>query len=268
MAERIGLIAGNGQFPVLFAQAASSQGKEIVAIAVREETTPELEQYVRSIHWIGVGELKQFFQILKREELKKVVMAGQIRPSHIFAQNISMDEDLRKFLNRVRDKRTDSLIGGIAAMLKRMGIRLLDSTLFLKDYLVPRGILTTRQPSASQWQDIRFGRKIARCISGLDIGQTVVVKDKAILAIEAIEGTDEAIKRGGGLGKGGVVVVKVSKPHQDMRFDIPFVGPRTLETLISASGSVLAMEAKKTFLLDKDRCLELAEEHSISLVGI
>lgn len=268
MKERIGLIAGNGQFPVLFAQAASLQGREIVAIAVREETTPELEDYVQDIHWISVGQLKEFFQILKKEELKKVVMAGQIRPSHIFERNISMDEDLKKFLNQIKDKRADSLLGGIAVMLKRMGIRLLDSTLFLKEYLVPRGILTPREPSTSQWQDIHFGKRIAKRIAGLDIGQTVVVKDKAVLAIEAIEGTDEAIKRGGMLAKDGAVVVKVSKPRQDMRFDIPFVGPRTLEALISASCSVLAMEAKKTFFLGREQCLKTAEENNLCLLGI
>jgi DUF1009 family protein len=149
-----------------------------------------------------------------------------------------------------------------------MGIRLLDSTTFLEDYLVPRKVLTKIEPSAGQWQDIYFGRGIAKQISGLDIGQTVVVKDKAILAIEAIEGTDEAIKRGGALGKGEAVVVKVSKPRQDMRFDIPIVGPGTLEALISASCSVLAMEAKKTLLFDQEQCARTAEENNICLVGI
>ncbi len=268
MDERIGLIAGNGQFPILFAKAAQSQGVQIIALAVREETSPELASYVHKIIWIGVGELKEFFQILKRERLTKAVMAGQIRPSHIFDKNISMDEELQKFLKRVKDKRSDSLLGEIARILKRMGIRLLDSTTFLKSYLTPRGVLTNFKPSTAQWQDIRFGKSIARRIAALDIGQTVVVKDKAILAIEAIEGTDEAIKRGGALAHGGAVVVKTSKPRQDMRFDIPFVGPRTLDSLAASSCAVLAMEAGKTLLLEKEQCLKTAEQNHICLLGI
>jgi len=160
------------------------------------------------------------------------------------------------------------LLGGIAGILRRMGIRLLDSTTFLKEHLVRRGTLAGQEPSDFQWQDIRFGASIAKRIGGLDIGQTVVVKDKAILAIEAIEGTDEAIKRGGALGKSGAVVVKMSKPHQDMRFDIPLVGPKTIESLISASCALLAMEAGKTLLLEKEKCLVLAEANKICLVGI
>lgn len=268
MNERIGLIAGNGQFPILFAQAASACGNEIIAIAVREETSPELANYVHKIIWIGIGELKEFFQIMEKEKLKKVVMAGQIRPTHIFNKNIPMDEDLKKFLKTVRDKRANSLLGEIAKRLRRMGIRLLNSSTFLKNYFVPRGPLTNVTPSPAQWQDIRFGRSIARRIAGLDIGQTVVVKDKAILAIEAIEGTDEAIKRGGRLGKDAAVVVKVSKPHQDMRFDIPLVGPTTIDSLVTASCAVLAMEAGKTLFLEKEQCLKIAQENNICLLGI
>lgn len=268
MSERIGLIAGNGQFPLLFAQAAQAKGIEIVAIAVRQETSPELENFVQRIVWINLGELKDFFQILKKERLKKVVMAGQIRPAHIFDKDVAKDEDLKKFLKKVKDKRADSLLGEIAKILRRMGVRLLDSTTFLKDHLVCRGVLTKNELTSLQWQDVHFGKKIAKRIAGLDIGQTVVVKDKAILAIEAIEGTDEAVKRAGALGGEGAVVVKVSKPHQDMRFDIPLVGPKTLDSLIAASCAVLAMEAGKTLLLEKDRCLKAAEQNNICLLGI
>jgi len=268
MNERICLIAGNGQFPVLFAKTAKSQGKELMAIAVREETSPELENYVDKIHWISLGELKRFFEILKEEKVKKAVMAGQIRPIHIFDKNVSKDDSLKRFLKHVKDKRADSLLGEIARLLRMMGIRLLDSTMFLKDHLVKRGPLNTLMLTPAQWEDIHFGHNIAKRIGGLDIGQTVVVKDKAVLAIEAIEGTDEAIKRGGILGKSGAVVIKVSKPRQDMRFDVPLVGPKTIDSLASACCSVLAMEAKKTLLLDKSQCLALAEANNISLVGI
>ncbi|MBL7084826.1 MAG: UDP-2,3-diacylglucosamine diphosphatase LpxI [Candidatus Omnitrophica bacterium] len=268
MSERIGLIAGNGQFPILFAKGARLKGHEVVAIAVREETSPELADYVQRIYWIGVGNLKEFFQILKKERLKKVVMAGQIRPTHIFDKSISMDDDLKRFLKKVKDKRADSLLGEIARILRRMGIRLLDSSTFLRSYLVSRGVLTKAEPSPGQWQDIRFGRGIAKRIGGLDIGQTVVVKDKAILAVEAMEGTDQAIKRGGALARGGAVVVKVSKPRQDMRFDIPLIGPKTMESLIAASCAVLGVEAGKTLFLEKEKCLKAAEENNICLVGI
>ncbi|MBN3037802.1 MAG: UDP-2,3-diacylglucosamine diphosphatase LpxI, partial [Candidatus Omnitrophica bacterium] len=213
-------------------------------------------------------DLKKFFDILKKENLKNVVMAGQIRPSHIFAKDVVMDDNLKNFLKRVKDKRADSLLGGIAKILRRMGVRLLDSTTFLKDHLVQRGFLTEIEPSAAQEADIRFGLKIAKHIAALDIGQTVVVKDKAILAIEAIEGTDETIKRGGGLCNGGAIVVKVSKPKQDMRFDIPLVGPKTIDSLSQAQCAVLAMEAGKTLFLNKQECIEQAEQKKICLVGI
>ncbi len=268
MSERIGLIAGNGQFPVLFAKEAQTKGKEVIAIAVREETTLELEKHVQRIYWIGVGELKRFFEILKEENLKQVIMAGQIKPAHLFEKNITMDDKLKTFLGKVKDKRANSLLGGIAKLLKRKGITLLDSTTFLKEHLVWQGVLTSSQPSSAQWEDIHFGRTIAKRIAGLDIGQTVVIKDKAILAIEAIEGTDEAITRGGGLGRGGAVVVKVSKPRQDMRFDIPLVGPKTLDSLHQAQCAVMAMEAGKTLFLDKEKCLKYADEYHISLVGL
>ncbi|MFH1245333.1 MAG: UDP-2,3-diacylglucosamine diphosphatase LpxI [Candidatus Omnitrophota bacterium] len=268
MSERIGLIAGNGQFPVLFAQAASAKGKEVIAIAVREETSPELTRYVHKIIWLNVGELKKFFSVLKEEKLKKIVMAGQIKPRHIFDQTVVKDEALTGFLTKVKDKRADSLLGTLARILRVMGIKLLDSTTFLQDYLVKRGTLTGIQPSSAQWEDIYFGRKIAKSIGGLDIGQTVVVKDKAILAVEAIEGTDAAIQRGGVLGGKGTVVVKVSKPHQDMRFDIPLVGPVTIDSLKTSYCAVLAMEAGKTLFLDKEECVQTAEKAGIALVGI
>lgn len=268
MSERIGLIAGNGQFPLLFARAASAQGREVVAIAVQEETSPELESYVHKIIWINVGELKRFFTVLKEEKLKKVVMAGQIKPAHIFDKTVAKDETLTRFLSKAKDKRADSLLGGLARILRMMGIKLLNSTTFLQEYLVRRGVLTSARPSSAQWEDIYFGRKIAKHIGGLDIGQTVVVKDKAILAVEAIEGTDAAIQRGGALGKKGAVVVKVSKPRQDMRFDIPLVGPVTIESLKASSCAVLAMEAGKTLLLDKESCVQSAETAGIALVGI
>ena len=174
---------------------------------------------------------------------------------------------LKNFLKKVKDKKADSLLGEIARYLKRMGIRLLDSTTFLSHLLVKRGVLGKTRPSPSQMQDIEFGRRIAKGIAGVDIGQTIVVKERAVLAIEAIEGTDEAIKRGAALGRGDIVVIKTSKPRQDMRFDVPVAGPRTVQTLIDAGGGALALEAGKLLFLDQPVALSLADAHQVCIVG-
>jgi hypothetical protein len=265
--ERIGLIAGNGKFPLIFAKAARERNISIAAVAVKEETNPELEKYVDSIYWIGVGELGRLLKILRQQRVKKMVMAGQIKPGHLFSNDVFMDNMLKTFLKRVKDKKADSLLGEIARYLKRMGIKLLDSTTFIAHLLVDRGVLTKKSPSPHQLQDIKFGRQIAKAIADADIGQTVVVKDKAVLAVEAIEGTDAAIKRGATLGRGGVVVVKTSKPRQDMRFDVPVVGRGTVQTLVDSGGGVVALEAKKVLFLEQGQALKLADTHQICIVG-
>lgn len=266
--ERIGLIAGSGKFPLIFARAAKKQKGEVVAIAVRGETKPSLEGLVDRIYWVGLGELGKTIGIFKEEGITKAVMVGQVTPTLIFKDDITQDEEVKKLLESARDWRADSLLGEIAKRLKRAGITLINSTTYLSDLLPTKGIKTRRKPSKAQWDDIKFGRSIARKIAGLDIGQTVVVKEKAILAIEAIEGTDEAIKRGGALGNGEVVVVKVSKPKQDMRFDMPVVGPETVRSLIQAKASVLAIESEKTVLIDEQEVIKLADERGISIVVI
>jgi len=266
--EKIGLIAGSGKFPLIFSQYAKARGRNICAVAVKGETSKELEDLVDRVYWVEVGQLERLFKIFKDEGITRAIMAGKISPTLLLKDDLAVDEELKELLDHAKDKRADSLLGAVARRLKKAGIDLIDSTTYLSDLLPHEGILTQRQPSQAEWEDIRFGFDIARKIAGLDIGQTVVVKDKAILAIEAIEGTDEAIRRGGALGNGEVVVVKVSKPKQDMRFDIPVVGPETIRSLTQAKASCLAIEAQKTLLIDKEEVVRLADRSGISVAVI
>jgi len=265
--NRVGLIAGNGQFPMLLAQQARKKGVEVIAIGINEETERALGQCVDKIYWLGAGELEKLFQILLQEKLTSVVMAGQVRHRLLFDPNIKIDKDMQDLLARVADKKTDSIIGAVAQRLESLGIRLLDSTIFLSDYLPEKGILTKQPLDKRVSGDIEFGRKIAKSLAGLDIGQTVVVKDKVVLAVESIEGTDEAIKRGAQYGKAGIVVIKVSKPHQDMRFDVPIIGPQTIKLLSELKASCITIEAKKTIIIDKEETIRLADQAGITILA-
>lgn len=268
MENRIGLIAGNGKFPILFAQAAKKKGVEVVAIGINEETERELEQHVNKIYWLGVGELEKLFQILHQEKLTSVVMAGQVKHKTLFDKNVKIDKKMQELLNQVKDKKTDSLIGAVAKRLEASGMKLLDSTLFLSDSLPEKGVLTKPSLDERVLKDIEFGRDIAKSIAGLDIGQSVVVKDRTVLAVESIEGTDEAIKRGAHYGKQGIVVIKVSKPDQDMRFDVPIIGPDTIRLLKKLKASCITIEAKKTLIIDKEETIKLADELGIGIVAV
>lgn len=266
--NRIGLIAGNGKFPILFAQAARKKHIEVVALAINEETSRELDRYVDKIYWLGVGELEKLFAILLKEKLGQVVMAGQVRHMLLFDNNIKFDTKMKELLTNVKDRKTDSLIGAVAERLSACGIKLIDSTTFLDEYLPEKGILTDKPLNKNVLEDVEFGKEIAKKIGEIDIGQTVIVKNKVVLAIEAIEGTDEAIKRGAFFGKEGIVVVKVSKPNQDMRFDVPIIGPDTIILLEQLKASCIAIEAHKTLILDKDETISLANKANISIVAI
>ena len=263
----IGLIAGNGRFPYLFARAAKVKGFKVIAFAFRGETDPILSESVDAIHWLGLSELGGLFRALKREGIKKAVMAGQIRPSLLFS-NLKMDKELQGLLSQARDKRADTLLGAIAKRLKDEDIELINSVGLLSDMLPGRGVLTRTEPSEKEQKDIDFAKLLARELGRLDIGQTVVVKEGAILAIEAIEGTDEAIRRGAKLGGSGVVVVKMSKPQQDLRFDVPVVGRRTVEVLVEARARVLAIEAEETLLIDEAECKRIADTHGVCIVAV
>jgi UDP-2,3-diacylglucosamine hydrolase len=268
MVNKIGLIAGNGRFPIIFAQNARKKDVEIIAIAINEETSKELDKFVNKIYWLGVGELEKLLKILKEENVRSVVMAGQVKHKLLFDNNIKIDNKLQFLLGGLKNKKTDSIIGAVARLLGFCGIKVLSSLTFLSDYLPAKGVLTRTSPDEKILKDIDFGRRIAKAIAGLDIGQSVVVKDRVVLAVESIEGTDEAIRRAAKYGKEGIVVIKVTKPKQDMRFDVPVIGPDTIKLLQEVKASCIAIEAKKTLIIDKEETLKLADDAKIVIVAI
>ncbi len=265
--EKIGLIAGNGEFPLFFARFASREDRKIIAIGLQEETNPALEKEVEKLYWLHLGELKKLINIFKQENVQTAVMAGQVKHFRLF-DLLKLDTRAMTLLSKLKDKRADTILAGVAEELAKEGINLIDSTTFLSSFLPQEGVLTSTKPTKAQWSDICFGYRIAKGIAGLDIGQTVVVKDKAVLAVEAMEGTDETILRGGKFGKKDVVAVKVSKPQQDRRFDIPIVGEKTVQILKEAKATVLAFSAGSTLLLNQEEVIRLANAEKICLVAV
>lgn len=264
----IGIIAGNGKFPVLSARQAVQEGYRVIVCAIENEADPLIEKTAAKIQWVKVGEIKKVKKFFQKEQVQEAIMAGKIEKIRLFQKNVRPDLDMVKVLIRLRDFKDDSLLAGIAAYLEENGIRLMDSTLFLKDMLPGLGLLSSKRPSKELWENIRFGFKMAKAIAGLDIGQTAVVKKRAILAVEAIEGTDAAIRRGSELGNGKITVVKVAKPNQDMRFDVPAVGLKTMNELIEAKAEAFAFEAGKTILLDREDFIERANKHGMTVIGV
>lgn len=263
----LGLIAGNGRFPFLVAEAARRQGRRTVLIRLKEETDPGLEALVDETHEVSLGQLGSCISALKKAGVREAIMAGQVRHHQIFS-GIVPDLTLMGVLARLAFKNTDSLIGGVADALERDGIRLISSVTLLGDQLADEGAMAGKKPSSDEQKAIEYGVRIASELGRLDLGQTVVVKDRAVVALEAMEGTDEAIARGARIAGPGVVVVKMAKPRQDMRFDVPVVGMRTLESLNAGRAAVLAVEAHKTLLLDKPVFLARAKELGIAVVGV
>lgn len=266
--EKIGLIAGNRKFPLLFSQAAKKRNYYIVALAIKGDTSPKLKNFVDKIYWIGLNEFQRMFSIFKNEGINRIVMAGQISPRRLFSKEINKNAELKSLLMSLKDKRADTIFGAIAERLKESGFQLLDSTTFIEELLPKKGTLTDREPDFNEWEDIYFGFDLAKEIAYLDIGQTVAVKNKAIVAVEALEGTDRLIRRAGKIVGNGIVVVKVSKPKQDTRFDIPVVGLNTVKNLIKIKASCLAIEASKTIFVDKEQSVRLADKKGISIVAI
>lgn len=266
--EKIGLIAGNRKFPIVFSEAAKKKNFYIVAIAIKGDTSFKLRKYVDKIYWIGLNEFHKVFQIFKAEGINKIVMAGQISPRRLFSKEVEQDQELKDLLKSIKDKKADTIFKAIAERLRGSGFELLDSTTFIEDLLPKKGTLTKREPNFNEWEDIYFGLDLAKEIAYLDIGQTVAVKDKAIVAVEALEGTDNLIRRAGKITQGKIAVVKVSKPKQDMRFDIPVVGLNTVKNLIKAGATCLAIEADKTLFIDKAKSIELADKKGISIVAV
>lgn len=267
MTSKIGIIAGGGQFPYLFAEAARKAGRQVVIIGHKGETHPELEKIADSFHWIKLGQLGKILKYFRKEEVHETVFLGTITKTRIF-KDILPDLKALTLWNKIDIKQDDAILRAIAAELEKEGIKVLESTLYLQDLLFPAGVLTRKKPSGEQRRDIEFGWKMARETGRLDIGQCVVVRDRTVLAVEAIEGTDATVKRGGMLGREKTVVVKVKKPHQDFRFDLPATGLKTIETMQEVKASVLAVEAGQSLLFDKETVIEQANKAGIVIVGI
>jgi DUF1009 family protein len=265
----IGLIAGQGEFPILFAEAALSLKFPVVLFGLEGYTDKRVEALTSEAHYVGLGELGRLVDLLKQSKIKRVVFAGSVPKKQIYNPGFKLDSTAQSFIQNTRNKGDDHILRAFGLFLKaHCGISVIDSRSILKESLAPKGVLTRRVPTSGEWQDLRFGWKIAKGIGKMDIGQTVVVKEGVVLAVEAIEGTDQAVRRAGDLGHGGGVVVKVSKPNQDLRFDLPCVGLETLQTLREVSSRVLGIEARKTILISSEKLIETANRHEISLVGL
>ncbi len=262
--QKIGMISGNGIYPAVFARAARKAGVEtLVSAAFKNETEPVLNQLVDEIEWLRVGQLGKMIKFFKKYNINSVVMVGQIAPKNLF--DLRPDLRLLKMLSKVKERNAESLFGGIAAEMEKDGIELLPATTFLDDLIPQIGAVCGPALNGDQLSDADFGFRIAKEVSRLDIGQTVVVKKGTVLAVEAFEGTNDAIKRGGEMGKGDAMMVKVSKPNQDFRFDVPVVGPATIETAAEVGITSIVVEAGSTLLLGKDEIESLCAEKGISI---
>ncbi len=266
--EKIGLIAGNRKFPLLFAEAAKKKGVYIVAVGIKGDTSPRLKKLVDKIYWLGLSDFSRMFEIFKAQGVSKVVMAGQVSPYRLFSREIEKDSQLKSLLEGIKDKKADTIFGAVAKKLSESGFDLISSATYMEDYFPAKGTLTHIEPSFAIWEDVYFGLDLAKEIARLDIGQTIAVKSKAVVAVEALEGTDNLIRRAGRISRGGATIVKVSKPKQDLRFDIPVIGLNTIKNLIRARVKCLAIEAGKTIFIDKKESLALAEKKGIAIVAV
>ena len=280
--DKLGLIAGNGRFPFLLLEAARAHGTQVVVAAIKEETDPEMDERAAvddgvRVHWLSLGELSRLIETFHKEGVSRAVTAGQVKHRQIFS-SIRPDWRLAKLLLSLRTRNTDMLLGAVAKVLGDEGIELISSTSYLEPLLAKPGVLTVRAPNDNEQRDIAYGREIARAIAGYDIGQTVVIASQACVAIEAMEGTDAAIERAGALMmmfedeastlERSLTVVKVSKPRQDLRFDVPVVGVRTIKTMAQAYATCLALDAGKTLIFDLDKVIELANQSGIAIVAV
>ena len=264
---KFGLIAGNGKFPFMVVEGARQQGARMVVAAIREETDSSIEELADRVEWVGIGQLGRMIRFFKDEGVEKAIMAGQVKHVQIFSRAVP-DARMLKVLLRLPRRNTDSLIGAIAAELESEGIELIDSTFFLQQHLPATGTLTRRQPDKHEREDLEYGLEIAREIARLDLGQTIVVRGKACVAIEAMEGTDETIRRAGKLVKKRLTVVKIAKPNQDMRFDVPVVGVPTIEMMLEAGATCLCITAGKTLMFDREDMIRLANDRKIAIVAV
>lgn len=268
---KIGLIAGNGRFPFLVLDAARSLGHDVTIIALKEEASKEIEEAAArepraAVHWISIGQLGTFLKILKDNNLTQAVMAGQVKHIKIFGGFVP-DMTAMSLMGRLKGMNTDALIAAVADLMSENGVELINSTAFVEPLLAGSGTLTERAPNESERKDLEFGYRMADAIAGLDIGQTIAVKHQAVVAVEAMEGTDEAIGRAGHLAGGGVTIIKVAKPNQDMRFDVPIVGLATIQAMRVAGATVLSLDAGHTLIFDREAFFASANEAGIAIVG-
>ncbi len=261
------VIAGNGRFPILVLQQAQKLGHDVVAIAIKEEASPEIERLVARCHWISLGELSRLIEILKQEGVDEVMMAGQVKHNKIFS-SIRPDWRLLKLLVSLREKNTDALIGGVARVLDEEGIHLVDSTLLLKPLLAGDGALTRRRPDDDEEADLVYGRRIAGALAGFDVGQSVAVAERACVAVEAMEGTDAMLRRAAGLVNGRPLrLAKVSRRRKHLLFDVPVAGPGTIAVMRETGTTAMAVDAGRTLLLDREEMIRAADEAGIAIVG-
>jgi len=278
---KLGLIAGNGRFPFLVLEEALKREIPVVVAAIREEASPEIEDFASqpqvSLHWLGLGQLGKLIRLFKKEDVRTVVMAGQVKHVQIFSRKgsdslmprvILPDLKMARLFMSLPHKNTQSLIGGVIQELEKEGMQFIDSTVLLQPLLAEAGVLTRRKPDRSETRDMEYGRPVAREIARLDLGQTIVVKDQAVVAVETMEGTDETIRRASRLVKGGrLTVIKVSRPDQDMRFDVPVVGLDTLQVLQECNVSALSLDAGTTLILDRESFIQEADRQKMTVVA-
>ncbi|MBA3439398.1 MAG: UDP-2,3-diacylglucosamine diphosphatase LpxI [Pyrinomonadaceae bacterium] len=262
-----GLIAGNGRFPFLVIEGARRSGARLAVAAIREEADPAIEGVAERLTWVGIGQLGKMIRFFKREGVEQAIMAGQVKHVQIFSGAIP-DVRMLKLLLRLPRRNTDALIGAVADELASENIELIDSTIFLQDFLPTEGVQTQRAPDKREQGDIEYGLEVAREIARLDLGQTIVVRGRACVAIEAMEGTDAVIRRAGELARGRLTVIKVAKPNQDMRFDVPVIGLPTIKTIIEAGATALCITAGKTLMFDRPELLQLANERNIAVIAV
>jgi DUF1009 family protein len=267
----LGLIAGNGTFPFLVLRAARQLGHEVVVVAIKGEAFPDLEPLADALggvrlHWVPLGQLGQCIAVLRQAGVSRAIMAGQVKHVKLFS-DVMPDVTMMSLLARLRTKTTDALIAAVADVLQEKGITLMDSTALLAELLAKPGVLSRREPTEAMRADFEFAYRVADAVAGLDIGQTIVVKDRAVVAVEAMEGTDAAISRAGALAGAGARVVKVAKPAQDMRFDVPVVGVATIAVMRTAGADALSIDAGRTLILDGEAFIRAADEAGIVVIG-
>lgn len=266
--EKFGLIAGNGQFPFKVLQSARQQGIRIVVAAIKGEAFPEIDSFGYPVHWLGLGELGKLVRLFRKEGVCKAIMAGQVKHVQIFGSSFP-DLTMMRMLAGLKSRNTDALIGGVSRILEEAGITVVDSTVLMKPHIASEGTLTRRGLSASEKADVEYGRPIAHKIASMDIGQTIAVRGQAVVAVEAMEGTDSVIRRAGDLAnKESLTIIKVGKPRQDMRFDIPVVGLPTIETMVESGATALVIDADRTIVFDMEEMTASADSHNIAVVAL